>query len=176
MPPLIVLLFFLLKVLHCSGVFDSSFFCDPVVSILVKGGQVVPRSVLIFFFSFFFCRVFLGDLWPGSGSGSERLFCCLHSFSIDLHFVTECLNTDPSAQSGTKPQATLAEQAPKSNFDFRKQILIFNSDFRKQTSIFQNELPLSNSQFRKQTPLFKLPFPKTNSHFLRKLRFSNSFF
>ena len=32
-PPLIVLLLFLLKVLHCSGVFDSNFFCDPVVSI-----------------------------------------------------------------------------------------------------------------------------------------------
>ena len=132
---------------------------------LVKGGQVVPRSVLIFFFSFFFCRAFLGDLWPGSGSGSERLFCSHHSFSIDLHFVTECLIIDPSAQSGTKPQTTLAEQAPTSN-----------SDFRKQTSIFQNELPLSNSQFRKQTPLFKHPFPKTTSHFLRKLRFSNSFF
>ena len=34
-PPLIVLLlFFLLKVLHCnSGVFSSNFFCDPVIRI-----------------------------------------------------------------------------------------------------------------------------------------------
>ena len=32
-PPLIVLLFFLLKVLHCSGVFGSNFFCDPVIRI-----------------------------------------------------------------------------------------------------------------------------------------------
>ena len=32
-PPLIVLLFFLLKVLHCSGVFRSNFFSDPVIRI-----------------------------------------------------------------------------------------------------------------------------------------------
>ena len=31
--PLIVLLFFLLKVLLCSGVFGSSFLCDPVIRI-----------------------------------------------------------------------------------------------------------------------------------------------
>ena len=30
---IIVLLFFLLKVLHCSGVFGSNFFCDPVIRI-----------------------------------------------------------------------------------------------------------------------------------------------
>ena len=52
---------------------------------LVKGGQVVPRSVSFFSF-FFFCRAFLRDLWPGCGSCSERLFSCRRCFSSALQF------------------------------------------------------------------------------------------
>ena len=42
--PLIVLLFFLLKVLHCSGVFGSNFFCDPV-----EGQRLADKMAAYFF-------------------------------------------------------------------------------------------------------------------------------
>ena len=51
-------------------------------------------------------------------------------------------------------------QAPTSNSNFQKQILLFNSDFRKQT-------PFSNSDFQKQTPLFKLPGRKQTPIFIK---------
>ena len=105
-------------------------------------------------------------------------------FVVVASALTSISSIDPSAQSGTKAQATLAEQAPTSNFDFRQQILIFNSDFRKQTSTFKLLFSKTNFHFPKHTPifeskllLFKLPFFKANfdfpiQFFENKLRFS----
>ena len=136
---------------------------------LVKGGQVVPRSVFLLFF-----LLLQSVSWGSLTWFWVRFRKVVFLSSLLQHWPAfrQCLNIDPSAQSGTKAQATLAEQAPTSTSDFQKQILIFNSDFRKQTSIIQNVY----------TPIFKLPFSKAYSFiqipiFLNsKLRFSNSIF
>ena len=145
---------------------------------LVKGGQVVPRSVFLLFF-----LLLQSVSWRSLTWFWVRFRKIVFLSSLLQHWPAfrQCLNIDPSAQSGTKAQATLAEQAPTSSSDFRKQILIFNSDFRKQTPIFklrfsktnfhfqtpifENKLPLSNSDFRKQTSICenRLPFSKANS-------------
>ena len=156
-----------------------------MIRILVKGGQVVPRSVFLLFF-----LLLQSVSWRSLTWFWVRFRKIVFLSSLLQHWPSfrQCLNIDPSAQSGTKAQATLAEQAPIRQtpiFDnkfwfstpiFEKKLPLSNSDFRKQTSIFQNTLPLvSNSHFRKQTPLFKLPFLKTNSHFQQdKHRFLKS--
>ena len=90
--------------------------------------------------------------------------------SLLLHWppFRQCLNIDPSAQSGTKAQATLAEQRPTSNSDFRRQILIFNADFRKQTSTFKLRFWKTNFHFPKHTRIFIF------SHFLLESNAINS--
>ena len=160
-PHLIVLLFFLLKVLYCSGVFGSNFFCDPVIRIfLVKGGQVVLRSVFFLFFPLLQSVSWRSLTWFWV---RFRKLVFLSSLLQHWPAFRQCLNIDPSAQSGTKAQVTLAEQAPTSNSDSQKQILIFNSDFRKQTSTFKLRFSKTKFHFPKHTPILKLPFSKANS-------------
>ena len=161
-PPLIVLLIFLLKL---------KYFTVPAFSVLisfvilwfvflVKGGQVVPRSVFLLFF-----LLLQSVSWRSLTWFWVRFRKIVFLSSLLQHWPAfrQCLNIDPSAQSGTKAQATLAEQAPTSNSDFRKQILIFNSNFRKQTSTFKLRCSKTNFHFPKHTPIFKLPFSKANS-------------
>ena len=162
-PPLIVLLFSFLKVLHCSSVFVSNFFCDPVVRFLVKGGQVVPSSVFLLFFLLLQSVSWRSLTWFWV---RFRKVVFLSSLLQHRPPFRQCLNIDPSAQSGTKAQATLAEQAPTSNADFRKQILIFNSDFRKQTSTFKLRFSKTNSFI--QTPIFWSKFRSSNSIFWKQ--------
>ena len=174
-PPLIVLWFFLLKVLHYSGVFGSNFFVILWFVFLVKGRQVVPRSVFLLFF-----LLLQSVSWRSLTWFWVRFRKLVFLSSLLQHWppFRQCLNIDHSAQSGTKVQATLAEQAPTSNSDFRQQILIFNSNFRKKTSTFKLRFSKTNFHFPKHTPTrFKLPFSKANSFiqtpiFENKLPFS----
>ena len=60
-PPLIVLLFFLLKVLYCSGVFGSNFLCDPVIRIFGlrwTGGSVFCFPSFLSSFAVRFLEIF----------------------------------------------------------------------------------------------------------------------
>ena len=140
-------------------------FVIPWFVFLVKGGQVVPRSV--FLLPFFFCSAFLGDLWPGFGSGSERLFSCRRCFSIDLHFVNVLTSTPPHSL-GPK----LKRLSPSKH---RRQTPIFDDKFWFSTPIFQNKLPLSNSDFRKQTSIFQnILWLVSNSHFGKQTPFSEN--
>ena len=155
---------------------------------LVKGGQVVPRSVFLLFF-----LLLQSVSWRSLTWFWVRFRKIVFLSSLLQHWPAfrQCLNIDSSAQSGTKAQATLAQQAPTSNSDFRQQILIFNCDFWKQTStfklrfwktnfhfpkhtpIFESKLLYSNSHFRKQTPIFlKANFDFPIQFFENKLRFS----
>ena len=131
---------------------------------LVKGGQVVPRSVFLLFF-----LLLQSVSWRSLTWFWVRFRKVVFLSSLLQHWppFRQCLNIDPSAQSGTKAQATLAEQAPTSNSDFRQQILIFNSDSQKQTSIFQHILPFSKANSFIQTLISenKLPFFKANFDF-----------
>ena len=139
---------------------------------LVKGGQVVPRSVFLLFF-----LLLQSVSWRSLTWFWVRFRKVVFLSSLLQHWppFRQCLNIEPCAQSGTKAQATLAEQAPTSNPDFRQQILIFNSDFRKQTSIFKLRFSKTNFHFPKHTPIFKSKllysnsqFLKTNSNFLKQ--------
>ena len=144
---------------------------------LVKGGQVVPRSVFLLFF-----LLLQSVSWRSLTWFWVRFRKVVFLSSLLQHWppFRQCLNIDLSAQSGTKAQATLAEQAPTSLTsisDFRQQILIFNSDFGKQTSTFKLRFSKTNFHFLKHTPIFKLPFFKANfdfsiQFFENKLRFS----
>ena len=128
---------------------------------LVKGGQVVPRSVFLLFF-----LLLLSVSWRSLTWFWVRFRKVVFLSSLLQHWppFRQCLNIDPSTQSGTKAQATLAEQAPTSNSDFRQQILIFNSDFPKQTSPFKLRFSKTNFHFPKHTlTRFKFPFSKANS-------------
>ena len=181
-PPLIVLLFFLLKVLHCIAAFSVLIsFVILWFLFLVKGGQVVPSSVFLLF-----VLLLQSVSWRSLTWFWVRFRKVVFSVSSLLQHwpaFRQCLNIDPSAQSGTKAQATLAEQAPTSNSDFRQQILIFNSDFGKQTSTFRLRFLKTNFHFPKhiyshfQTPIFESILLFSNSLFLKsKLRFSHSIF
>ena len=115
---------------------------------------MVPRSVFLLFFLLLqsVSWKFLTWFWV-----RFRKVVSLSSLLQHCPPFRQCLNIDPSAQSGTKAQA------PTSNSDFRKQILIFNSNFRKQTSTFKLRFSKTNFHFPKHTPIFKLPFSKANS-------------
>ena len=131
-PPLIVLLFFLLKVLHCSGVFGCNFFCDPVIRIFGQRWTGDSASCFPSFLSSF----------------AERF---LEIFDLVLGQVQKgCFLVVVASALTSISSMSKHLQVPTSNSNFQKQILLFNSDFRKQT-------PFSNSDFQKQTPLFKLP-------------------
>ena len=134
---------------------------------LVKGGQVVPRSVFLLFF-----LLLQSVSWKSLTWFWVRFSKVVFLSSLLRHWppFRQYLNIEPCAQSGTKAQATLAEQAPTSNPDFRQQILIFNSDFGKQTSTFKLRFSKTNFHFQtpilqKQTSIFQniLPFSKVNS-------------
>ena len=146
--------------LHCIAAFSVliSFVILWFLS-LVKGGQVVPHSVFLLFF-----LLLQSVYWRSLTWFWVRFSKVVFLSSLLQHWPPfRQLNIDPSAQSGTKAQASLAEQAPTSNSDFRQQILIFNSDFRKQTSTFKLQFSKTNFHFPKQTPIFKIPFSKANS-------------
>ena len=139
---------------------------------LVKGGQVVPRSVFLLFF-----LLLQSVSWRSLTWFWVRFRKIVFLSSLLQHWPAfrQCLNIDSSAQSGTKAQATLAQQAPTSNSDFRQQILIFNCDFWKQTSTFKLRFWKTNFHFPKHTPIFESKllysnsqFFKTNSHFLKQ--------
>ena len=127
---------------------------------LVKGGEVVPRSVFLLFF-----LLLQSVSWRSLTWFWVRFRKIVFLSSLLQHWPAfrQCLNIEPCAQSGTKAQATLAEQAPTSNSGFRQQILIVNSDFRKQTSTFKLRFSKTNFHFPKHTPIFKIPFSKANS-------------
>ena len=141
-PPLIVLLFFLLKVLHCNrGVFSSNFFCDPVICIFGlrwTGGSASCFPSFLPSFTERFLEIFdlvLGQVQKG---------CFL--------VVVASALTSISSMSKHRPLYTVWDQSSSdsrrisaytSKPDFRQQILIFNSNFRKknfhfQTPIFEN--------------------------------------
>ena len=132
---------------------------------LVKGGQVAPRSVFLLFF-----LLLQSVSWRSLTWFWVRFRKVVFLSSLLLHWppFRQCLNIDPSAQSGTKAQATLAEQRPTSNSDFRRQILIFNADFRKQTSTFKLRFWKTNFHFPKHTRIFIF------SHFLLESNAINS--
>ena len=159
-PPLIVVLFFFWK---CFTVAAFSVLISFVILwfvFVVKGGQVVPRSVFLLFF-----LLLQSVSWRSLTWFWVRFRKVVFLSSLLQHWppFRQCLNIDSSAQSGTKAQATLTDQAPTSNSDFRQQILIFKSDFRKQTSTCKLRFYKTNLHFPKHTPIFKLPFSKANS-------------
>ena len=164
-PPLIVVLFFFWK---CFTVAAFSVLISFVILwfvFVVKGGQVVPRSVFLLFF-----LLLQSVSWRSLTWFWVRFRKVVFLSSLLQHWPAfrQCLNIDPCAQSGTKAQATLAEQAPTSNSDFQKQILIFNSDFRKQTSTFKLRFSKRNFHFPKHTPIFESKLLYSNSNFRKQ--------
>ena len=134
---------------------------------------LLPRSVFLLFF-----LLLQSVSWRSLTWFWVRFRKVVFLSSLLQHWPAfrQCLNIDPSAQSGTKAQATLAEQGHTSKFsttnsDFQLRFSISNSDFRKQTSIFENKLPFSKI---KHTPIFKTPIFESklvysNSHFLKQI-------
>ena len=175
-PPLIVLLFFLLKVFHCSGVLGSNFFCDPVIRIFGErwtGGSAFCFPSFLSSFAERFLEIF--DLVLGQVQKGCFLVVVASALTSISSMSKHRLLRTVWDQSSSDPRRTSAY----AKLRFRQQILIFNSDFRKRTSVFQNILPFSNFHFRKQTPLLKLPFFKANfdfpiQFFENKLRFSTN--
>ena len=105
-PPVIVLLFFLPTVFHCSGVFGSDLILVLWFLFLVIGGG--SASVLLLFFlllSRFWAS--LGDLWTGSGLGSERLF-------PSSSFVSSALTSISSMSRGSSLEVVPGARRPSS--------------------------------------------------------------
>ena len=86
---------------------------------LVKGGQVVPRSVFLLFF-----LLLQSVSWRSLTWFWVRFRKVVFLSSLLQHWppFRQCLNIDPSTQSGTKAQATLVNKRLRQT---RKQTLIF---------------------------------------------------
>ena len=191
-PPLIVLLlFFLLKVLHCnSGVFSSNFFCDPVIRIFGErwtGGSAFCFPSFLSSFAERFLEIF--DLVLGQvQKGCFLVVVASALTSISSMSKHRTLRTvwDQSSSDSRRTSTDVKPRFSTTNSDF--QLRFSKTNFHFQTPILKNKLPFSKtySHFQKQTPLFKLPifenklqFFKANfdfpiQFFENKLRFSTN--
>ena len=172
-PPLIVLLFFLLKVLHCSGVFGSNFFCDPVIRIFGErwtGGSAFCFPSFLSSFAERFLEIF--DLVLGQVQKACFLvivasaLTCISSMSKHRPLRTVW---DQSSSDSGRTSASVKLRFSTTNSDF--QLRFSKTNFHFQTPIFENKLPLSNSDFRKQTSIFQNILPFSNSHFRKQTHF-----
>ena len=139
-PPLIVLLsFFLLKVLHCnSGVFSSNFFCDPVIRIFGErwtGGSAFCFPSFLSSFAERFLEIFdlvLGQVQKGC-------------FLVVVASALTCI----SSMSKNRPLRTVWDQ---SSSDSRRTSAYVKLRFSKTNSDIQ--LPFSKANSFIQTPIF----------------------